>query len=175
MILHYWEMEPKTIYNMISQKVVDGLWQNLVEELDWWQDYILLQIQPIKWDTKRKLVNLAEVCAPPSAILLCSVLPNVALWVIFHLFVSMSRISQKVSQSRTKFGGQVGCATRMKLLDFGDDLDPDSRILKWFFTIERLSQNQYIAWYFKKLWTDYDKTRWMSWVDDKNQLGRCFG
>ena len=27
-----------------------------------------------------------------------------------------------------------------------------------------------IPWYLKKLWTSYDKTRWMSWLGDKNKL-----
>ena len=50
-----------------------------------------------QWGTKCKLFSLAAVCTVPSTILLCSVLPNLALWVVFHLFVclSMSRISQK--------------------------------------------------------------------------------
>ena len=32
------EIGPKTIYSMIFQKLVDGLWQNLVNELGWWQE-----------------------------------------------------------------------------------------------------------------------------------------
>ena len=32
------EIGPKTIYSMIFQKLVDALWQNLVNELGWWQE-----------------------------------------------------------------------------------------------------------------------------------------
>ena len=35
-----------------------------------------------------------------------------------------------------------------------------------------MGQKQYIAWYLKKLWTDYDKTRWISWFGDKNKAIR---
>ena len=39
----------------------------------------------------------------------------------------------------------------------------------WFFTIERWGQKLYVAWYFKKLWTDYAKPRWIRCVSDKNK------
>ena len=53
-ILHHWEMEPKTLSSMISQKVVDELWQNEVDELVKWQEQVnsilvkvRIQIRPI--------------------------------------------------------------------------------------------------------------------------------
>ena len=53
-ILHHWAIRPKTIYRKISQKFVDRLWQNLVDELIWWQEQansilvqVLIQIRPI--------------------------------------------------------------------------------------------------------------------------------
>ena len=57
---------------------------------------------------------------------------------IFHLSVCLyvclfvCRISQNCGQIWMKFGGQVGCATKMNLFDFGEDLDldPATRILK---------------------------------------------
>ena len=50
----------------------------------------------------------------------------------FHpcLSVCEQDISKSYSPIRTKFGGEVGCVTRMKCLNFGEDLDPDLRILK---------------------------------------------
>ena len=39
-ILHHWEIGPKTIYNTISQKVVDGFEQNLVDRLGVLQERI---------------------------------------------------------------------------------------------------------------------------------------
>ena len=47
-MLHHWEMGPKTMYRMISLKVVDELWQNEVDELVRWQeqaDSILVQVR----------------------------------------------------------------------------------------------------------------------------------
>ena len=40
-----------------------------------------------QWDIKCELFSLAEVCALPSAVLRYSVLPSVAVWIVFHLFV----------------------------------------------------------------------------------------
>ena len=37
-ILLYWEIGRKTIYGMMSQKVVDGFKQNLVDDLGRWQE-----------------------------------------------------------------------------------------------------------------------------------------
>ena len=36
-------------------------------------------------------------------------------------------------------------------------------------TIEIWCQKLQIAWYLKELWTDYDKTWWMSWEGDNNR------
>ena len=46
-IIHHWEMGKNTVYSMIFQKVMDGLWHNLVEEFGkWWEqaDKILVQV-----------------------------------------------------------------------------------------------------------------------------------
>ena len=40
--------------------------------------------------------------------------------------------------------------------------------LKWYFTIERLSQKLCIPWCLKK-WMDYEKTSWLSWWGYKNK------
>ena len=54
------------------------------------------------------------------------------------LFVCVQDISKSCGWIRTKSGGEVGCVTRTKWLDFGEDpnLDPIIFFLKWFFTIE---------------------------------------
>ena len=47
-ILHHWEISLKTIDNTISQNVMNGFGQNLVDRLDVWQgwiDSILVKIQ----------------------------------------------------------------------------------------------------------------------------------
>ena len=42
--------------------------------------------------------------------------------------------------------------------------------------IDRLGQKLNISLYLKKLWTSYDKTRWMNWISDKNKrIGFWFG
>ena len=47
------------------------------------------------------------------------------------MFVSVSRIFQKnITLIQTKFGGQVGCVTRMDRFDFEEDPDPDLRIFR---------------------------------------------
>ena len=38
MILYHWEMRQKTMFSMLTLKVVDDLWQNEVEELVRWQE-----------------------------------------------------------------------------------------------------------------------------------------
>ena len=51
-ILHHWEIGPKTIYSMISQKVVDGFTLNLVDTFGVWQgriDSILVKIRNRIW------------------------------------------------------------------------------------------------------------------------------
>ena len=40
---------------------------------------------------------------------------------------------------------------------------------KWFFTIEKWGQKLCVAWYLKKWWTSYAKTRWMSWLRDETK------
>ena len=52
MILHHWEIGPKTIYSTISQKVGDGFRWNLVDRLGVWQGQsvsILVKIQIWIW------------------------------------------------------------------------------------------------------------------------------
>ena len=39
-------------------------------------------------------------------------------------------ISRSYGRIRTKLGGQLWCVTRTHLLDFVEDLDPDTRIFK---------------------------------------------
>ena len=57
------------------KNVVATLWQNVVDELGMWQEPADDLISgpdsdpADQWDTKRKLFILAEVCAPPSAVL----------------------------------------------------------------------------------------------------------
>ena len=51
-ILHLWEIGPKTINNSISQKVMDGFTRNLVDRLGeplWKTDSILLKIRIQTW------------------------------------------------------------------------------------------------------------------------------
>ena len=74
-ILHHWEMGPKTMYSTTSQEIVDKWWQNSMDELIQWQEQansilvkVRIQIQPFQWHTQCKLISLAEVCAPPSAV-----------------------------------------------------------------------------------------------------------
>ena len=42
------------------------------------------------------------------------------------LFVCEQGISKSYGWILTKFGGQVGCVTRMNWLDFGEDMGSDS-------------------------------------------------
>ena len=65
------------------------------------------------------------------------------------LFGCLSVCEQDIAKSYgriwTKLCGQVGCVTRMNLVDSSEDpdpdLDPDRRVfLKWFFIIERYRQ-----------------------------------
>ena len=48
------------------------------------------------------------------------------------LSVCEQAISKSCGRIQKKFGGQFGCVTRTKWLDFGEDPGPDSRILKVF-------------------------------------------
>jgi len=64
------------IYNTISQKVLDGFGQNMVDELDRWREQadeilgqVRIQIRPISGKQNLNLFSVAEVCALPSAIL----------------------------------------------------------------------------------------------------------
>ena len=45
------------------------------------------------------------------------------------LFVCVQDISKGYGWIQMKFCGQVGCVTRTNRLDFGEDLDPATRIL----------------------------------------------
>ena len=79
MILHHWEMGPKTIHSMISQKVVDGFGWNVVDQLGRCQEAVDLNFggpdsdPSYRWDTKCKLFNLGEVCTLPSTVQVMSV------------------------------------------------------------------------------------------------------
>jgi len=78
----HWEIGPKTIHSTVSQKVLDGFWQNLVDELGRWQEQIdeilvkvRIQIQPI---SGRQNVNCPAWsryrCTPPGAVLVSKVI-----------------------------------------------------------------------------------------------------
>ena len=92
--------------------------------------------------------------------------------ILHHWEIRTKTIETTMSQKVTDgfCSGQVGCVTRMNSFNFGEhsNLDQDTRILQWFF-IERWGQKRWRAWYFKKLWTNFDKTMWMSWFDDRNK------
>ena len=72
-ILHHWEMGPKTIYSMMFQKS----WRLIMTKLGEWVrlvtrtsrlDFEGPDADPAyQWDTKCKLFSLAVVCALPSA------------------------------------------------------------------------------------------------------------
>ena len=82
----------------------------------------------------------------------------------FYMFVCVQDIS--------KHGGQVGFVTRTNWLDFGEDLDPATGILKVILHHWETGLNWYIARYLKKLWTDSDETWWTVCVCDKDELIR---
>ena len=52
-------------------------------------------------------------------------------------FVCLSVCEQDISQNyrwiRAKLGGHVGCVKRTNLFNFGEDPDPDTRIMIFFF------------------------------------------
>ena len=50
------------------------------------------------------------------------------LFVCLCLFVSEQDISKSYGRNRTKLGGQVRYATMTNRLDFGEDLDLDTRM-----------------------------------------------
>ena len=41
----------------------------------------------------------------------------------------VSRYLKKLWMDSDEIGGQVGCVTKMNRFDFGEDLDPDTRII----------------------------------------------
>ena len=74
MILHHWEMGPKTIY-IISQ-YFNNLWTSCKKHTDGWVSVTRTSRFDFgsgphpdpgyQWDTKRNLLFLSEVCTPPS-------------------------------------------------------------------------------------------------------------
>ena len=114
LILHHWEIGPKTICSTTSQIVADGFGRNLVDTLGARQGRIdsILMI--------RIRIQLLEFLSDSSPLRDWAKQPNI-----------QHDISKSCGRIRMKFGEQVGWVIRMNWLDFGEDPDPDltSRII----------------------------------------------
>ena len=106
----------------ISQKLMDGFAQNLVDTLGIWQgrtDSILVKIwllEFLKWIFTFERLSQNDI---------------------------LHNISKSCGRIRMKLGGHVESVRRKNWFELGEDLCLNTGIFKWFFIIERSGQKQF--------------------------------